>query len=122
MDPEPEGNPINNECYAGSIDDNHLRTPDDPSPIILLRAKFIQNTPMDKDLVALVDSGSSHTMINRSALPYGTQTARGPAKRTTTTNGVMSSNETATIQRIKCPEFNRIIHDLTGDVFDSPTC
>ena len=77
---------------------------------------------MDKDLVALVDSGSSHTMINRSALPYGTQTARGPAKRTTTTNGVMSSNETATIQRIKCPEFNRIIHDLTGDVFDSPTC
>ena len=52
---------------------------------------------MDKDLVALVDSGSSHTMINRSALPYGTQMARGPAKRTTTTNGVMSSNETATI-------------------------
>ena len=62
MDPEPEGNPINN--------DNHLRTPEDPSPIILLRAKFIQNLPMDKDLVALVDSGSLHTMINRSALPY----------------------------------------------------
>ena len=34
----------------------------------------------------------------------------------------MSSNKTAIIQQIKCPEFNRIIHDLTGDVFDSLTC
>lgn len=34
----------------------------------------------------------------------------------------MNSCETAALQQIKCPEFNRIIGDIVGDVFDSPTC
>ena len=77
---------------------------------------------MDRDLIALIDSGSTGTMIKRSALPYGTRTSKGQTKQTTMTNRILKSSEIATIQQIKCPEFNRNIRDIIGDVFDSPTC
>ena len=77
---------------------------------------------MDRDLIALTDSGSTGTMIKRSSLPYGARPSWGPIKKTTTTNGILNSSDVATIQQIKCPEFNRNIGDITGDIFDSPTC
>ena len=112
------------ESYANSNDDNNtwLSGPGDLTPIIILKAKSIQNTLMHRDLTALIDSGSTGTMIKRSALPYGTRTSRGQTKQTTTTNGILESSDAATIQSIKCPEFNRIIPDITGDIFNSPTC
>ena len=121
-DSMPGGNPISESYAGGVIDSNPLSSPDNLTPVIILKAKLIQNTLIDRDLTALIDSGSTHTMIKRSALPYGACTSRGPAKRTTTTNEIMNSAEVATIQQIKCPEFNQNIQDITGDIFDSPTC
>ena len=55
----PFGNPINE-----SYNNNRVGSPaQDLTPIILLKAKYIQNTLMDRDLIALIDSGSTNTMI-----------------------------------------------------------
>ena len=111
--------------YAGSADyNNELKRPvqDLTPPIIILKAKYIQNAIMDRDLIALIDSGSTGTMIKRSSLPYGARPLQGPIKKTTTTNGILKLSDVATIQQIRCPEFNQIIPDITGDIFDSPTC
>ena len=121
-DMKPVGYPTN-KSYAGSSDyNNEIKRSEDLTPIIILKAKYIQNTLMDRDLIALIDSGSTGTMIKRSALPYGTHTSRGPTKQTTTTNGILNLSKVATIEQIKCPEFNRKIQDITGDIFESPTC
>ena len=116
MDPKPVGCPINNESYAGNSCNNELERPaQDLTPIIILKAKYIQNTLMERDITTLIDSGSTGTMIKRSSLPYGAQPSWGPNKKTTTTNGVLNSSKVATIQSIKCPEFNRNIQDIKGD-------
>lgn len=62
-------------------------------------------------------------MINQASFPYGVEPTQGPPKRTTTTNGVYTTNRIVAIQEIKFPEFGRrSIPDITADVFNSPTC
>ena len=43
-------------------------------------------------------------------------------KRTTTTNGILNLSSVATIQQIKCLEFNRNVQYITGDIFYFCTC
>jgi hypothetical protein len=63
-DSMPCGRP-NNESY----NNNRVGYPWDLTPIIILKAKYIQNIPMDRDLIVLIDSGSTNTMIKISAFP-----------------------------------------------------
>ena len=78
-DQMPDGNPIH-KSYAGSNEsNNNIRvrgSVQDLTPIIILKAKYIQNILMDHNLIALIDPGSRNTMIKRSALPYGTRPSR----------------------------------------------
>ena len=95
----------------------------DLTPIIFINAKHIQQQHLNRPLVALLDSGSTGTMINRASFPYGVITSRETPKTTVTTNGTFNSCEQVQITSCKCPEFgSRSIPDIKADVFDSHCC
>ena len=95
----------------------------DLSPVVYITADKIQQTLTTRALTVLLDSGSSHTMMKRSSLPHGTKPISTSPRRTTTTNGVFSTNSTITLDSVKFPEFgNHCIPRITADMFDSLTC
>ena len=95
----------------------------DLSPVVYITADKIQHSLTTRALTVLLDSGSSHTMMKQSSLPHGTTPTSTTPRRTTTTNGVFLTNTTITLSEVKFPEFgNHCIHNITADVFDSPTC
>ena len=62
-------------------------------------------------------------MIKLTSLLYGASVTPSAPKRTTTTNGVFSSNAHVILTEVKFPEFgNHCIDIVFADVFDSPTC
>ena len=64
QDSMPFGNPIRESYAISNESNNNVRGPvQDLTPIIILKAKYIQNIHLDKDLIALIDSGSTVTMI-----------------------------------------------------------
>ena len=95
----------------------------DLSPIVYVTTNKIQNSLPTKPLVALLDSGSSHTMVKQNSLPHGTIPNQSEPKRTTTTNGTFSTNSEVHLHQVKFPEFgNHCIDNIKADIFDSPSC
>ena len=103
---------------------NHNKRPRlDLSPVVYINAKRIQNALPTRALTVLLDSGSSHTLIKDSSLPYGTTPDKSSPKRTTTTNGVFATTARVVLTDVKFPEFgNHRIDVIEADVFHSPTC
>ena len=93
------------------------------SRILYLTLKKVQGAITERTLMALCDSGSTTTMINRRAFPYGVNTMKGRAVRTETTQGTFTHNEQVTLTGMTFPEFGRRrIRDRVVGVFNSPTC
>ena len=93
------------------------------SPVVYITANKTQQTLTTRALTVLLDSDSSHTMMKKSSLPHATVPISISPRRTTTTNGVFSTDSTITLHMVKFPEFgNHCIHQITADTFDSLTC
>ena len=103
--------------------EDNKRQRSDLSPVVYAILDNIGSKLPTRAMMVLLDSGSSHTMIKQTSLPHGAVLESGKPKRTTTTNGVFATTSSATIQRLKFPEFgNHCIERVHADVFHSPTC
>ena len=102
-----------------AANNNRVRRPDvDLTPLIYINAKCIQHQHLKKTWLALLDSGSSVTMINSAYFPFGVVPSKGTPKQTDTTSDVFNNPEEVLIADCKCPEFgSRWIPDITSDVF-----
>ena len=77
-----------------AANNNRVRRPNvDLTPVIYINAKFIKYQHLTKPLLALLDAGSSGTMINSVSLPYGVVPYKGTPKQTSTTSGVFNTSE-----------------------------
>jgi len=95
----------------------------DITPIVYVTANKIQSALPQRAFTVLLDSGSTHTLINKPSLPFGATPNEGKAKRTTTTMGSFDSSSTVNLQEVKFPQFgNCIIGNVKAYVFDSPAC
>lgn len=66
-------------------------------PMVLLLMQSINGTITNQPLVTLCDSGSSHCMFNKRALPFGATTFKTQKIKTTTTQGTYDVNESFSI-------------------------
>ena len=95
------------------------------APILLTNVQYIQGIPMkSRPLLALLDSGSSGTLINKRALPFGTLPIRSKHQvLTTTANGSFDTTEYIIMKNIKLQEFgNYTIDKQEARLFHSPNC
>ena len=93
-------------------------------PMVLLLMQAINGTITNRPLVALCDSGSSHCMFNKRALPFGATTFKTQKIKTTTTQGTYDCDEAVVLSNLSLPEFvnGRKITNLSAQVFDSENC
>ena len=93
-------------------------------PMVLLLMHTINGTISNRPLVALCDSGSSHCMFNKRALPFGATTFKTQKIKTTTTQGTYDCDEAVVLSNLSLPEFvnGRKITNLSAQVFDSKNC
>ena len=72
----------------------------------------------------LCDSGSSHCMFNKRALPFGATTFKTQEIKTTTTQGTYVCDEAVVLSNLSLPEFinGRKITNLSAQVFGSENC
>ena len=74
-------------------------------PMVLLLMQSINGTITNRPLVALCDSGSSHCMFNKRALPFGATTFKTQKIKTTTTQGTYDCDEAVVLSNLSLPEF-----------------
>lgn len=93
-------------------------------PMVLLLMHTINCIITNQPLVALCDSGSSHCMFNKRALPFGATTFKTQKIKTTTTQGTYDCNEAVVLSNLSLPEFvnGQKITNLSAQVFDSENC
>ena len=122
----PENNPIESLATTREQQKQFVRKrlKVDLSPVVYVMAHKIQQQSFTtRAMTVLLDSDSSHTMIKKSSLPHGTIPTLTTPQSATTTNGVFATSSTITLQNVKFQEFgNHHIHNITADVFNSPTC
>ena len=95
----------------------------DVAPIAYVSATRIQGASPQRSFTVLLDSGSSHTLIKLTSLPFGAVPNKDRAKSTTTTMGSFNSSSNVTLEQVKFPQFgNAIIGNVKADVFNSPNC
>jgi len=95
------------------------------APILLTNIQFIQGIPLKaRPLLTLLDSGSTTTLINKRALPFGTIPIRSKHKViTTTASGSFNTTEYVIMKNIKLQEFgNCTIDKQQARLFNSPNC
>ena len=92
--------------------------------MVLLLMQSINGTMTNRPLVALCDSGSSHCMFNKKALPFGAATFKTQKIKTTTTQGTYDCDKPVVLSNLSLPEFvnGRKITNLSAQVFDSKNC
>ena len=78
------------ECFSTtrSCNNKHLRQGRqqlDLSPIVYITSKKIQNSYLQRSLIVMLDSGSTHTMIIKPYFTFGFETTKGTPKLITTT-------------------------------------
>ena len=73
--------------------------------MVLLLMHTINGTITSRPLVALCDSGSSHCMFNKRALPFGATTFKTQKIKTTTTQGTYDCDEAVVLSNLSLPEF-----------------
>lgn len=73
-------------------------------------------------MLALLDSGSSHTFVRRSALPANCEPLQGPERKSSTLAGPMTSSHVVHLKHTMFPEFykSRFVENITAQVFDTP--
>ena len=92
--------------------------------IVLLLMHTINGVITNRPLVALCDSGSSHSLMNKGSLPRGMTTFQTDPIKTTTTAGDHLCHEAVVMTELSLPEFvnGRKITNLSAQVFDSKNC
>ena len=83
--------------YRQSIEQQRMAARD-IAPIVYVTANRIQSALPQRAFTVLLDSGSTHTLINKPSLPFGATPNKGNAKRTTTTMGSIDSSSTVNLQ------------------------
>merc|ERR1712091_328035 len=93
-------------------------------PMVLLLMHIINGIITNRPLVALCDSGSSHCMFNKRALPFGATTFKTHKIKTTTAQGTYDCDEAVVLSNLSLPEFvnGRKITNLSAQVFNSKDC
>ena len=100
-------------------------TKHDLTPVLLMKVQSIQGMSLGRPLIALCDSGSTGTMINTAALPYGAIPDQASYRQfTTTANGSFDSSRSVWLDGIQLPEFvnGRHIKGVIASLFNSPGC
>ena len=92
--------------------------------MVLLLMHTINGVITNRPLVALCDSGSSHSLMNKGSLPRGVTTFQTDPIKTTTTAGDHVCQEAVVMTELSLPEFvnGRKITNLSAQVFDSKNC
>ena len=92
--------------------------------MVLLLMHTVNGIITNQPLVALCDSGSSHCMFNKWALPFGATTFKTKKIKTTTIQGTYNCDEAVVLSNLSLPEFvnGRKITNLSTQVFDSKNC
>ena len=115
-----------NEAYVGAPVPKVMKSartqPTDLVPHTLMVIKTIQNQESRRILRVLFDSGGSHTMIHRRALPLATATTKTNQQNCQTIAGTFQSNETVRLRHCTLPEFSKTksLYGKIAQVFDSP--
>ena len=96
------------ECFATTRSHNNKRLRQgrqqhDLSLTVYITSNKIKKSYLQRSLIVLMDSGSTHAMIKKSCFPFGVETTKGTPKLTTTTNGTFSSSESVMISQVKFP-------------------
>ena len=90
-----------------------------------MRMNKINGVMLDRPLVVLCDSGSTHSLIKRTSLPFVyTPMLREHSVTSTTAQGTYTSRAFIYMDNIRFPEYinSRRIQGLNANVFNSPTC
>ena len=92
-------------------------------PTVILAPETANGVLFEKTLLALMDSGSTSTYINRSSIPNGCMPH--PLERPITTDtaaGKMSTKERVVLKNINFPEFSKSIRaeEMSALVFEVP--
>ena len=92
--------------------------------MVLLLMHTINGVITNRPLVALCDSGSSHSLMNKGSLPWGVNTFQTDPIKTTTTAGDNLCYEAVVMTDLSLPEFvnRQKIINLSAQVFDSKNC
>ena len=92
------------------------------APITIMIAKEMQNKESRRLLVAMFDTGGSHTMIHTRVLPQGIMHNLEPSCTFRTLAGNFLSGRSVQLKDIVLPEFDssRRIDDVKAYVFDEP--
>ena len=93
-------------------------------PMVLLLMHTINGIITNRPLVALCNSGSSHCMFNKRALPFGATTFKTQKIKTTTTQGTYDCDEAVVLSNLFLPEFVNgwKITNLSAQLFKSENC
>ena len=95
----------------------------DYSPVTIVFPRLISSLPFSQPLNALLDSGSTLTLISRSSLPSNIKTTslKQPLSGNTV-NGSFNSTEFVILSDVSLPEFgkSRRINEVKAIVFDAP--
>ena len=98
----------------------------DLAPICLAKIRTVGTTKLDWPLVALLDPGSTSTLIQLRSLPPGCKPKISPIRTVTTTaNGQFETNTYVGLETIQLPEFvnGRVVDGVPeARLFDSPHC
>jgi hypothetical protein len=75
-------------------------------PILLCLPQMVGTKKPTRTFTALVDTGSSHTWIDRKALPLGVLISKVPALKSQTLAGHLSSAQAVMLSNTLLPEFS----------------
>jgi hypothetical protein len=118
---EPEEAPV--ALSPSPVSVVNAETPSqDLSPTTLVAAKAIGGATRYRPMVALLDSGGSHIMINCNALPRGCSEIIDESRSFNTTAGQLQTCATIVLTKVFLPELSRsrYIPSATAYVFDDP--
>ena len=89
-------------------------------PYTVLVVKSIQGINMNRPLLALLDSGATHSFIWQDILPQGVKEREGDSVTSSTLAGTFTSNTLITMDTINVLEFlsNQFFHDFKARVFN----
>jgi len=115
---------IDNEAEGSTETKDALKSHNDIIPIILFLPGNIHGKESNRPLLALLDSGSTHSWISHRALPTGIQGQTDISVQSQTLAGPMKSTQVVDMTKILLPEFfrTRVIDTHTTWVFFQEQC
>ena len=94
----------------------------DKVPMASCIAQLVQRQVLNKPLVVLFDSGSTHSWFHSSCVPKGCVPKIVPSVSSATLAGNIESNQEVTVENVSFPEFfkTRRLDKITGRLFRTP--